>query len=204
MLTLAKSNRQAAHSPIGVTSKKPHKLISAVMRLGLSAPTSFLPITAYAASQNTAPSSKKVPNILFLGVKLSSRPMESGVICSCFDSDTSVTPTTAQTTAAQVRRPIRSFRNVQLIKATAAGIVAITTPAATALVMLMPNSMQIENKKLPKNDSKNSKRLVWGVIGTSLAGFFSQCSIAAPPMPKRSQASRKTGRATTSGLDKAT
>ena len=174
------------------------------MRLGPSAPTSFLPITAYAASQNTAPSSKKVPQSSFLGAKLASRPIKSCASSSCFDSETRATPTTAHPTAAQMRTPMRSPRNAQLITATAAGIVAITTPAATALVMLTPNSMQMENRKLPKNDSRNSNRLVWDVKGASPRGFFSQCSIAAPPMPKRSQASKKTGRAATSGLDKAT
>ena len=174
------------------------------MRLGLSTPTSFLPITAYAASHNTAPSSKKVPKTVFLGVKSASKPIDTGASSSCFDSETKVTPTTAQLTAAQVLRPMRSPKNAQLIKATAAGIVAITTPAVTAPVMLTPNSMQIENKKLPKNDSRNSRRLVWPVIGASSTGFFSQCNMAAPPIPKRSQASKKTGRAATSGLDKAT
>ena len=67
------------------------------------------------------------------------------------------------------------------------------TPAATALVMLTPNSMQIENRKLPRNDSTKSKRLVLELMGISVAGFLSQCSIAAPPMPKRNQASKKTG-----------
>ena len=78
------------------------------------------------------------------------------------------------------------------------------TPAATALVMLTPNSMQIENKKLPRKDSRNSSFWVWPLIGVSCAGFFSQCSIAMPPIPNRSQASRNTGSAATSGLDSAT
>ena len=78
------------------------------------------------------------------------------------------------------------------------------TPAETALVMLTPNSMQMENRKLPRNDSRNTSRLVCADIGASPAGLRSQCSMARPPMPKRSQASRNTGIAAASGLDRAT
>ena len=113
-------------------------------------------------------------------------------------------PSTAQATAAQTRPLMRSRKKTQLSSATVAGIAAMITPAATALVMLTPNSMQIENKKLPRNDSKNTNQRVCDVIGASPTGFFSQCAIASPPMPKRSQASKNTGIAATSGLDKAT
>ena len=41
-----------------------------------------------------------------------------------------------------------------------AGIAAMITPADTALVRLTPNSMQIENRKLPRKDSRNSSRRV--------------------------------------------
>ncbi len=78
------------------------------------------------------------------------------------------------------------------------------TPAATALVMLTPYNMQIEKRKLPRNDSKNTSCFVCCVMGASSAGFLSQCSMAAPPMPKRSHASRKTGKTATNGLDSAT
>ena len=43
-----------------------------------------------------------------------------------------------------------------------------------------------------------------GVSGGSSGGFFSQCSMATPPMPKRSQASSSTGKIAASGLDSAT
>ena len=45
---------------------------------------------------------------------------------------------------------------------------------------------------------------VRGVMAGSCAGRRSQCSMARPPMPKRSQASRKTGIAAAIGLDSAT
>ena len=80
----------------------------------------------------------------------------------------------------------------------------MTTPAETALVMLTPNSMQMENRKLPRNDSRNSSRRVRPESGGSSAGLRSQGSIATAAMPKRIQASRNTGRAATSGLDSAT
>ena len=113
-------------------------------------------------------------------------------------------PSAPQATATQIRAPISSFRKTQLIRATTAGMAAMITPADTALVRLTPNSMQIENRKLPRNDSRNSSCLVCRVMGASLAGFLSQPAMAMPPMPKRSQASRNTGRAATSGLDSAT
>ena len=90
------------------------------------------------------------------------------------------------------------------MSATTAGIEAMITPADTALVMLTPNSMQIENRKLPRKDSRNTSLRVWAVMGASPNGLRSQCSMASPPMPKRSQASRNTGIAATKGLDSAT
>ena len=88
--------------------------------------------------------------------------------------------------------------------ATTAGIDAMITPADTALVRLTPNSMQIENRKLPRKDSRNTRPRVRGVIGGSSGGRRSQCGIASAAMPKRSQASSSTGNAATSGLDRAT
>ena len=81
---------------------------------------------------------------------------------------------------------------------------AMMTPADTALVRLTPNSMQIENRKFPRKDSRNTSFFVCAVMGASRAGLRSQCSMASPPMPKRSQASRNTGIAAASGLDSAT
>ena len=54
-------------------------------------------------------------------------------------------------------RVMRSRRNIQLPSATTAGIDAMITPADTALVRLTPNSMQIENRKLPRKDSRNTR-----------------------------------------------
>ncbi len=67
-------------------------------------------------------------------------------------------PTTARPTAAQVRRGTRSFRKNQLITATAAGMPAMVTPAVTALVSPTPEIMHSVNRKLPRNDSRNSSR----------------------------------------------
>ena len=55
-----------------------------------------------------------------------------------------------------MRAVMRSRKMTQLINATTAGIAAMMTPADTALVMLTPNNMQMENRKLPKNDCRNS------------------------------------------------
>ena len=99
---------------------------------------------------------------------------------------------------------MRSRRNSQLITATAAGIAAKMTPAATALVRLTPYNMQIENRKLPRKDSRNTSMRVWPVIGGSCAGLRSHGNIATAAIPKRIQPSRKTGNAATRGLDKAT
>ena len=120
------------------------------------------------------------------------------------DSASMPSPATAQPAAAHMRVLMRSRRNIQLINAITAGMLAITTPAETALVMLIPYSIKIENRKLPRNDSRNSRRLVCGVKGASSAGLRSQGNMATPAMPKRIQASRNTGSAATRGLESAT
>ena len=78
------------------------------------------------------------------------------------------------------------------------------TPAETAVVSLTPEIMNTVNRKLPRKDSKNTSPRVWRVSGGSSAGLRSQCAMATPPMPKRSQASRKTGNTTARGLVSAT
>ena len=88
--------------------------------------------------------------------------------------------------------------------ATTAGMAARMTPADTALVMLTPYNIQIENRKLPRKDSRKTSLFVALVIGGSPAGLISQRPMAIPAMPKRSHASKKTGRAATRGLDSAT
>jgi hypothetical protein len=85
-----------------------------------------------------------------------------------------------------------------------AGMADMITPADTAVVMLTPNSMQMENKKLPKKDCQNSSQRVRAVQAGSSGGRRSQCGMANPPKPKRSHASRKTGKAATSGFESAT
>jgi len=88
--------------------------------------------------------------------------------------------------------------------ATTAGMEDMTTPAATAVVRLTPKSMQMENMKLPRKDSRNSSQRVLVVRGGSSAGLRSHEIMARPPMPKRSHASRNTGMTATSGFDSAT
>src|SRR3546814_9494192 len=53
---------RSVYSPMGVISTKPHRLITALMRLGLSTAVSFLPMTAYAPSHRTAPKISILPN----------------------------------------------------------------------------------------------------------------------------------------------
>ena len=54
------------------------------------------------------------------------------------------------------------------------------------------------------SDSRKISCCIARLSGASSGGLHSQCGMARPPMPKRSQASRKTGSAATSGLDSAT
>ena len=56
-------------------------------------------------------------------------------------------------------------------------IEAMITPAETALVMLTPYNMESENRKLPRKDSRNSRRRVCGVMGGSSAGRRSQLAM---------------------------
>ena len=99
---------------------------------------------------------------------------------------------------------MRSRRNTQLNKATTLGIAAMMTPADTAVVMLTPHNMHTVNKKFPRNDSRNTNRLVLVLRGGSSLGRRSQCGMARAPMPKRNQASNATGNTATMGFDKAT
>ncbi|CAM5194187.1 hypothetical protein CDEN61S_00461 [Castellaniella denitrificans] len=80
----------------------------------------------------------------------------------------------------------------------------ITTPAATAPLWLTPSTMKTVNRKLPMKASRNTSRRTRGVGGGSAAGRRSQCSMPAPPIPKRSQPSRNTGNTAASGLLRAT
>ena len=77
-------------------------------------------------------------------------------------------------------------------------------PAASAVVRATPNSMQIENRKLPKKDSRNSRRRSRGDRRGSTGSRRTQRDMATAAMPKRSQASRKIGNTATSSLDSAT
>ena len=106
--------------------------------------------------------------------------------------------------AQSTRGVMRSFKTNQLSRAIAAGMAAMVTLAATAPVIDTPVIMQMVNKKLPKKDSKNSSVRALGVKGASAAGRRNQPAMATTPMPKRSQASSKTGKAAASGLDSAT
>ena len=60
------------------------------------------------------------------------------------------TPPIARTIAKQVVPESFSFNINQEKKATAAGIVLVIIPALTAVVYPTPNSIKMENKKIPK------------------------------------------------------
>ena len=67
-----------------------------------------------------------------------------------------------------------------------------------------PNSMQIENRKLPRKLSQNSSQRSCRDSAGSAGPRRTQWTIATAAMPKRSQASRNTGKATTSSFDRPT
>lgn len=116
----------------------------------------------------------------------------------------SATPPTASATAASARGVSRSPSTMRDSTATTAGSVARITPAAVAVVSDTPVSMQIENRKLPKNDIVKSCRRSRGESGASPAAPRVHGIIATAAMPKRRKASANTGIAATSGLDSAT
>jgi hypothetical protein len=89
-------------------------------------------------------------------------------------------------------------------RATAAGIAAMMTPAASAELCVMPKSMQIENKKLPKKDSRKSSPCVRRSSGASSDGLCSHSAMATAAMAKRSHARMKTGKTITRAFEKPT
>ena len=113
-------------------------------------------------------------------------------------------PPMAQAMPSPVRSLMRSPRMAKESRATTAGMAAMMTPAASAVLRTMPNSMQIENRKLPKNDSRKSSRRERASRAGSPAGRRSQPAITTAAMPKRIQASRKTGKTMTSAFEKPT
>src|SRR5450830_576037 len=156
--TLANSKCQAAYKPNGVISTRPHRLMMALMRLGLSTAVNFLPITAYDASQTTAANTSRLPSQACCAA-----PLSSPDATLCLASDNKPIPSAPQATASHTRTPMRSRRKIQLNKATTAGITDMMTPADTALVMLTPVIMQIENRKLPRNDSRNTSNFMFSI-----------------------------------------
>src|SRR5450830_493161 len=156
--TLANSKCQAAYKPNGVISTRPHRLMMALMRLGLSTAVNFLPITAYDASQTTAANTSRLPSQACCAA-----PLSSPDATLCLASDNKPIPSAPQATASHTRTPMRSRRKIQLNKATTAGITDMMTPADTALVMLTPVIMQIENRKLPRNDSRNTSNFLFSI-----------------------------------------
>ena len=113
-------------------------------------------------------------------------------------------PPTAIAMPASVRGAMRSRRKSQLISATVAGMPAMITPATTAELCFIPNSRQIENRKLPKKDSRKSSHRVRRESGASAGPRRSHGSMNTAAMPKRRKASRKTGKTSTSSLDSPT
>ena len=113
-------------------------------------------------------------------------------------------PAIAQAMPAATRMPTRSLSSNQDSRATTAGSAAMITPAASAVLWRMPNSMQIENRKLPKNDSRKSRRVVAPVERRFGGGRRSHGAIATAAIAKRSHASRNTGKTMTSAFEKPT
>ncbi len=113
-------------------------------------------------------------------------------------SASNTTPATARMIAPSVRGVSRSCRKIRDRMATAAGMPAMMTPALIALASRMPNSMQMENRKLPRKDSRNSRPRVRRSRGGAPGAARSQCAMATAAMPKRNQASRNTGKVATS------
>lgn len=109
----------------------------------------------------------------------------------------------ARPVARSTRRPARSPSNHHDNSATSGGSAAITTPAAEAEVRATPESMKIENRKLPKKDWANKVRQIDGPSGASSRGRFIQGIITTAAMAKRSHASRKTGNAADKGFESA-
>jgi hypothetical protein len=73
-----------------------------------------------------------------------------------------------------------------------------------AVVRWMPDSMNTENRKLPRKDIRNSQRCSVPVSGASPGARRVHGAIATAPIAKRRNASANTGNAATSGFDRAT
>jgi hypothetical protein len=78
------------------------------------------------------------------------------------------------------------------------------TPAAVAVVSAMPLNIQIENRKLPKKESKKKRRLSVRVNGSSPCARNVHGSIATEAIANRKNARANTGMTATSGFDSAT
>ena len=113
-------------------------------------------------------------------------------------------PATASAIASTARPPSRSRSSSHDSSATTAGSVDRITPAALAVVRATPLSIAIENRKLPKNDIRNSCRCSLRVSGGSSRAGRVHGIIATAAIAKRSSASTSTGNTASSGLDKAT
>ncbi len=129
-------------------------------------------------------------------------PPPEGV--SCRARETSAIPPTAQAMPAATCPLLRSRRATHDISATIAGMAAMMTPAASAEVSATPKSMKMEKRKLPKKDSKKSSVRSRRLSGASPGWRLTHEAMATAAMPKRSQASRKTGKTSTSVLESAT
>src|SRR5499427_3052862 len=113
-------------------------------------------------------------------------------------------PQTASTIAATTRRESFSRSTSHDSSATTAGSVESTTPAAVAVVCVIPLSRQIENRKFPKKLCTNNSRCSVADSGASAGARRVNGSIAIAAMPKRRKASANTGNTATSGFDSAT
>jgi hypothetical protein len=99
---------------------------------------------------------------------------------------------------------MRSPSSAHDSKATTTGSALITRPAAVAEVSATPQSMQIENRKLPKKDCRKSCRDSKRLSGGSVAPRQVHGSSATAAIAKRKSASAKIGNSAVSGLTSAT
>ena len=113
-------------------------------------------------------------------------------------------PVAANTSASSNRPDSRSLNTITLSMATTTGSIDKMMPAAMALVWLTPYSMQIEKRKLPRKDSRNSSPFIRRFKTGSCSGLRNQWGTAKAPITKRNQAKANTPNTLTKGLAKAT
>ncbi len=192
----AKSKRSACHRPSGVTSASPHRLISALMRRGDSLAGQPLADDHVAGlAQHRAQQQQVAP--VRDGRRGAPRRPWPAPAARC-------RPPRSRWPA--ITRPrMRSPRKMRDSSATAAGMAAMTTPAATRrsqrhAVEHADREQEVAEEALPEQQPavvRRQRRIAGRAAAPSAA-------MATAAMPKRSQASRKIGKTATSSLDRPT